>query len=77
MRFPDRDTVWNLRAQYPQGTLVELVEMNDLHAPPIGTLGVVQYVDDAGNIHVNWEDGCTLSVAWGADACRKIGGAYE
>ena len=29
-------------------------------------------VDDLGSIMVRWDNGCGLSVAWGADRCRRI-----
>ena len=35
-----------LKAQYPKGTRAELLEMDDVYAPPIGTLGTVQYIED-------------------------------
>lgn len=36
--------------------------MNDIQAPPVGTKGVVEYVDDAGGIHTRWETGCGLAL---------------
>ena len=60
------------RRQYPAGTRVELVRMDDIQAPPIGTCGTVTGVDDAGSIMVSWDNGGSLSVAYGEDACRKI-----
>ena len=41
-----------LKDLYPTGTRVKLVEMNDIQAPPIGTLGTVMYVDDIETIHI-------------------------
>ena len=69
-----RETVERLRRDYPAGCRVELVEMDDPQAPPIGTQGTVKGVDDIGSIMVAWDNGCGLSVAYGADRCRKIGG---
>ena len=54
---------------------VELVLMDDPQAPPIGTKGTVRGVDDIGSIMVAWDNGCGLSVAYGADICRKVGDA--
>ena len=73
MRFPSKDVVEVLRRQYPFGTRVELVRMDDPQAPPIGTKGTVRGVDDIGSIMVAWDNGCGLSVAYGADICRKVG----
>ena len=72
MNFPSRETVERLRRQYPEGTRVELVRMNDPQAPPIGTRGTERGVDDAGSIMVAWDNGSGLSVAYGADICRVV-----
>lgn len=61
-----------LREEYPRGTRIELVRMDDPHAPPIGTKGTVVGVDDIGSILVDWDNGGSLNVVYGEDACRKI-----
>jgi len=61
-----------LRESYPAGTRVELVRMDDIQAPPIGTKGTVYGVDDAGSILVKWDNGSGLNVAYGVDSCRKM-----
>ena len=75
MRFPSKAVVEVLRRRYPVGTRGELVRMDDPQAPPIGTKGTVKGVDDIGSIMVAWDNGCGLSVAYGADICRKVGDA--
>ena len=72
MKLPNKETLENLRKQYPAGTRVALVQMADPQAPPIGTLGTVVGVDSVGTIHVNWDNGCGLGCAYGEDACRRI-----
>lgn len=67
-----RDQLQHLREAYPKGSHVVLVQMDDPQAPPIGTHGTVIGVDDIGSIMVDWDNGCGLSVAWGADHCRRI-----
>ena len=62
----------HLRETYPAGTRVELVRMDDMHAPPIGTKGTVYGVDDTGSILVHWDNGSGLNVVYGIDSCRKI-----
>lgn len=62
MKFPSKAVLERLRCTYPQGTKVRLLAMDDAQAPPVGTKGGVQGVDDAGNIRVNWENGSSLSL---------------
>ena len=67
-----RATVGMLRINYPKGTMVELVKMDDVQAPPLGTQGTVTEVDDIGTIMVDWDNGSKLGVVLGEDICRKI-----
>ena len=67
-----RETVKRLRQEYPRGSRVVLVRMDDIQAPPVGTEGTVFGVDDIGSIMVRWDNGSTLSVAYGEDLCRRI-----
>ena len=73
MRFPSRETVERIRRDYPKGTRVELLRMDDLQAPPIGTLGTVLGVDDTGSLLMRWDNGSGLNVVYGEDMVRKIG----
>ena len=61
-----------LKCYYPKGTRVKLIKMNDpdTRLQP-GTLGTVTGVDDVGTIHVNWDTGSSLGVAFGEDKCQK------
>ena len=77
MRFPSRETVDRIHQRYPKGTRVELVQMDDPQAPPIGTLGTVEGVDDIGSIMVRWDNGSGLNVAYGVDVCRKVAKEHE
>ncbi len=70
--FPSRETVERIRKQYPVGCRVEIVRMNDVQAPPIGTKGTVAGVDDIGSIMVRWDNGSSLNIVYGEDLCRKI-----
>ena len=67
-----RETVKRMRQEYPRGCRVVLVRMDDIQAPPVGTEGTVFGVDDIGSIMVRWDNGSTLSVAYGEDLCRRI-----
>jgi len=72
MRVISRDALQALRERYPKGTRVELVQMDNPQAPPIGTKGTVIGVDDIGSIMVAWDTGSGLNVAYGVDVCRKV-----
>ena len=72
MRMISKEALQVLRDRYPAGTRVELVQMDDPQAPPVGTKGTVKGVDDIGSIMVAWDNGCGLSVAYGEDICRKV-----
>lgn len=72
MRMISKEALQALRERFPAGTRVELVQMDDPQAPPVGTKGTVKGVDDIGSIIVAWDNGCGLSVAYGEDICRKV-----
>ena len=72
MKFPSREWIAVLRQKYPAGTMVELISMEDSQAPPVGTFGEVQGVDDAGQILVHWRTGSSLSLLPGVDAFRIV-----
>lgn len=72
MRFPNKQIVEHLREGFPRGCRVELLTMDDPFGPPAGTSGTVIGVDDSGTVHVNWDNGSTLGVAYGVDSCRRI-----
>lgn len=70
MKFPSKEIVEMLRKKYSAGIRVELVEMDDPQAPPIGTQGTVVGVDDIGSIMVRWDNGSGLHIIYGVDRCR-------
>lgn len=67
MNFADQKMVKKLRKGFPVGCRIVLDEMDDRQAPPIGTQGTCNGVDDAGNILVSWDTGSHLNVAYGAE----------
>ena len=71
MRFPSKETVEGVRREYPIGTRVELVRMDDAQAPPVGTKGTVKGVDDTGSLLMRWDNGSGLNVVYGEDLVRK------
>ena len=70
-----KEMLKQLRSYYPPGTRVMLIRMNDPYTKlQPGTKGTVTGVDDIGTIHVNWDPGSSLGIAFGEDECRKIEG---
>lgn len=61
----------NIR-KYPSGTRIQLDHMDDLFPVPDGTVGTVDYVDDAGQIHMIWDNGRTLALVSGEDEFHII-----
>lgn len=72
MRFPNKEMLEFLRREYPSGTRVILVRMDDPQAPPLGTKGTVTGVDDMGSLLVVWDNGSRLNVIYGVDEVRKL-----
>ena len=67
MKYPGTEIIEKLKQEYPVGTRVILRKMDDCQAPPIGTKGTVQGVDDAASLLVKWDNGCGLNVVYGVD----------
>ncbi len=72
MWLPSEEIVERVRKQYPAGTRVELVHMDDVQAPPVGTMGTVTAVDDTGSLLMCWDNGSNLNVIYGKDVVRKV-----
>lgn len=70
--IPDH-IIRGLKEKYPVGCRVELISMNDpyRHLEP-GTQGTVIAVDDIGTIHVDWDNGSSLGIAYGEDSCKRV-----
>ena len=73
MQFPSKEVVERIRSEYPAGTRVELVRMDDPQAPPVGTKGTVKGVDDTGSLLMRWDNGSGLNVVYGEDVVKKVG----
>ena len=73
MWFPNEIIINFVRKEYPAGTRVELIKMNDVQAPPAGTQGTVLGVDDTGSLLMRWDNGSGLNVVYGEDIVRKVG----
>lgn len=73
MIFVNDKTLERIRRQYPAGTRIELVKMDDFQAPPPGTKGTITAVDDSGSLLVHWDNGSSLNVIYGVDEVKKEG----
>lgn len=62
-----------LKKQYPKGTEVCIDCMEGEQQMTAGLKGKVSFVDDAGQIHVDWENGSTLALVSGVDRFHKMG----
>lgn len=67
-----KEELEKLRRDYPEGCRVELVQMDDDYAPPVGTKGTVKGVDDIGSIMVRWDTGSGLHIIYGVDKCKRV-----
>lgn len=63
-----------LRKQYPAGTRVKLISMNDPYNTKLcsGSLGTVKHVDDCGTVHISWDCGSSLGAVYGEDIIAKV-----
>ena len=65
----DRKMVKFIQEQYPPGTRIRLNSMSDPYSSvPAGIEGIVELVDDAGSIHMKWDNGRTLAIVPGEDS---------
>lgn len=62
-----KEQVRKAKETYSIGMRVRLLKMEDTQAPPIGTEGTVQGVDDAGAVMVAWDTGSSLNVLLDVD----------
>lgn len=70
--MPDRQEVERLKERYPKGTRIRLVEMRDPQAVEAGMTGTVEAVDDAGSIHMKWDNGRGLALIPGEDSFEVL-----
>ena len=61
-----------IREMYPKGTQIVLTEMAGERQMPYGLKGTVKFVDDAGQIHMSWENGSSLALNIYEDTFEKV-----
>ena len=57
-----REEIERIREEHPPGSKVVLHEMKGEPQMPYGLRGEVTHVDDAGQIHVHWQNGSSLAL---------------
>ena len=72
MNFSNKEYVEHLRRKYPPGTRLQLSCMEDEMAVPPGSMGTVECIDDAGQIQVIWDCGCSLALIPGVDSFSRL-----
>ena len=72
MQIIRKGTLEMLRQIYPVGTIVCLDQMEGESQMASGMKGKVLYVDDAGQIQVEWDNGSGLALIPGVDRFHKI-----
>ena len=71
-RMPSPTEVIAIRQQYPAGTRLELINMDDPYTHlRAGDRGTVEGVDDAWQIMMKWDRGGSLPLIPGADTFRR------
>ena len=68
----NNEKIERIKNRYPKGTQIELTSMKGEPQMPVGLKGVVDMVDDIGQIHVDWENGSSLALNVDEDSFRII-----
>ena len=71
--FPTKQEIERTRRMYPVGCRVELVLTDDPFTSlwP-GSQGVVDHIDGAGQVGIQWDSGSNLSLIPGVDSFKRI-----
>ena len=57
------DKLNEIKVKYPIGTRVKLTkDMDDKYPILAGTIGIVDFIDSEGQLHMIWENGRTLAL---------------
>lgn len=67
-----REKLNKLREDFPKGTRIKLIKMDDPQAPPLGCLGTIESIDDIGSLVVRWDNGSRLRVVYEEDKVEKV-----
>ena len=73
MQSVPREWLDFLRQQFPKDSRIQLTEIGGNPRPiSPGSTGKLDYIDDAGQFHVKWDNGCTLLWCWEKTDSRSI-----
>ena len=74
MKMPSREYVDSIRKQFPAGTRIELLRMDDPYNRKLvpGCKGTVRHVDDVATVFVDWDCGSSLGFVPEVDSLRII-----
>ena len=61
-----------MKRLFTPGMRIKLMMMQDPSGVPDGTIGTVDFVDDAGQIQMKWDNGSTLALVYGVDVFQII-----
>lgn len=61
-----------IEEMYPEGSSIRLIEMKGEEQMPKGLIGKVLFVDDAGQIHMKWQNGSYLALNLDCDRFEKV-----
>ncbi|MBO5096474.1 MAG: DUF4314 domain-containing protein [Bacilli bacterium] len=64
--------VERIKKMYPSGTRIKLNYMEDDYGVTSGTYGIVDFVDDAGQIQMVWDNGRTTALIVGIDSFEVV-----
>ena len=78
MQFPSESYLKQLRKKYPVGPKLQLLSMRNEKYPILpGTVGAVTHIDDAGSIHMRWENGSSLALIPEIDSFQTVSEAKK
>jgi hypothetical protein len=64
--------VRSVKRDYPKGTRIKLLSMMGEPQMHLGTIGVVNSVDDIGQVHMKWNNGSRLALNVYMDKFEKL-----
>ena len=73
MRMYNQKQSGTITKAVSEGTRLCLDFMDEEGMPP-GLQGTVAFIDDAGQIHMHWENGRSLAIVPGVDSFHRVDG---